>query len=358
MVTPVPLERLKKSKICFVSHNASLQRNNRLVKSLSQKYDVSLIRSLTRHSSNKLLQPNLSSALRLSQVGLMSLVTTTPMFLDILAAFFFPSELKNYVLDYATPLSLELAWLGHRSLSKFVEIQEKFLLRNARAVTVPNELFEKRAYDFGASNVTVIPNYPSIKFNPTLDGLTFRKQMGLSETSRVAIFTAAGRLEEIYGLRLLLESWKIVEERCNNALLIIAGPRNDSEISKSDILQRAKTLNIRNLCVTGYLHNSALPDWINIADVCLAPRTKGFPIEYYDDKDSTKISEYAALKKPIVATGYSFSNQYMLVGQSPEDFAEGILKAFAGTCKFSEPNFWENNEGLLFKTVDQLFEKK
>ncbi len=353
----VLVSMIDSSKICFVTHNTALQRNRRLVKSLSKKYTVNLVRRLINENSNKLLQLNMNSAFRLSQLGLMSFATSTPMFLDVLAGIFFPSKLKNYIIDYPTPLSVELAWLGHKSLSKFIDIQERLLLRNARAVLVPNELVAKRAKDYGATNITVIPNYPSANFQPTIESLAFRKQIGIPEKSKVAVFTAAGRLEEIYGLTLLLESWKIVEKNNPDTVLVIIGPRHDSEISGDDLVNRAKALGIKNLRVTGYLSALALPDWINMADVCLAPRTKGFPIDWYNDKDSTKISEYAALKKPIVATGYSHSDQYLLVDQTPDGFAEGITKVFENETNLPEPHFWEQNEPLLLDSTEQLFAK-
>lgn len=340
------------SEIHFVTHNLMIQRNRKLVSSLSKKYRVGYIKSLFKYNQNRLLKTDMVSIFRLCELGLKSLITDTPILLDVLAGVFFPSHLKNYVLDYATPYALELDWLGYHTLSKIVAKQEQCLVKNAVSVLVPNELLEKHARSMGATNVTIVPNYPNYYFRSTTAQKDFRKSVEIPDNSKVAVFTAAGRLEEIYGLTLLLQSWKIVEENHDDSILVIVGPKPDSDVPKSKIISRAKDMQIRNLRVTGWVSNEQLPNWVNIADVCLAPRTVGFPVEWYNDKDSTKLSEYAALAKPIVATGYSFSDQYLLVDQSPEAFADGIMKAFEGRIGTSKPHYWEDTEPLLLKSIE------
>jgi hypothetical protein len=98
-------------------------------------------------------------------------------------------------------------------------------------------------------------------------------------------------------------------------------------------------------------------NWINGADLCVAPRTPGFSAAFYNDKDSTKISEYAAFKKPIVATCYSPSEQYLLVSPNPVEFAEGILKGIEGKINPSKPHFWEENELKLLRLLNNFWSK-
>jgi len=89
--------------------------------------------------------------------------------------------------------------------------------------------------------------------------------------------------------------------------------------------------------------------------VCLAPRTPGFPKRFYDDKDSTKISEYAALEKPIVAAGYAPSSQYLLVDQTPRAFAEGIMKGLDGKITPPKPHHWEENEPWMLTWLEDFW---
>ena len=95
----------------------------------------------------------------------------------------------------------------------------------------------------------------------------------------------SGRLTEIYGINLLFEAWKIVVKEIKEGLLIIVGGNE---------YIRRKYMKYPNVLFIGKKPNTELPDWINISDVCVAPRTPGFPHTFYNDKDSNKISEYAA----------------------------------------------------------------
>ena len=89
------------------------------------------------------------------------------------------------------------------------------------------------------------------------------------------------------------------------------------------------------------MNRKNVANWINCADLCVAPSTSGFSDYFYNFKDSTKISEYAALKKPIVATCYAPSRQYLSVEASPITFAEGIMNGLDGKVGPSEAHFWD-----------------
>lgn len=343
------------SKVYFITHNPYQSRPAKIIKSLSKRYSVNLIKFFLESDIMKPLENNINSAFRLSYLGFKALFINGPILLDILAGLFFPYNFKRYVVDYRTPLSKELERLGHNTLGKFAYIKEKMLNEKAIVVITPNELIEKYCREMGARKTVIIPNYPTSSFKPTMSKELFRKYAGIPDNLKVALFTAGWRLEKIYGLKLLLNAWRIVEKSLENVLLVIVGPRSNAEMSPLDITNYAKDLGIKNIRVTGWIDNEMLPNWINIADVCLAPRTPGFPSEWYNDKDSTKISEYAALRKPIVAAGYSPSSQYLLVDRTPEAFAEGIMKAFEGKVKPAEPHYWEENEEKIFKAVECLW---
>ena len=154
-------------------------------------------------------------------------------------------------------------------------------------------------------------------------------------------------MREIYGLEMMLESWKIVEEAQADAWLIVVGP-----LPSDWTAQKISALGLRRVKLVGWQNISILPNWIDASDVCLAPRTPGFPRMYYNDQDSTKIPEYAALRKPIVAAGYAPSSQYLLVECNHRAFAEGILQAFEGLVQGPTPHFWEEVEPILYQAVE------
>lgn len=173
---------------------------------------------------------------------------------------------------------------------------------------------------------------------PKMKPTVWRNNQEIRPETMVAVFIGGGHMREIYGLDLLLESWRRVEAAQPDSLLLIIGPLpNDSD-------SQIRKLNLNHVKPLGVVPYAEVPEWIHIADCCSAPRTPGFPSMFYNDKDSTKISEYAALRKPIVATGYSPSNQYLLTEQNPAAFAEGILRCFDKLVSAATPHFWEDLE--------------
>ncbi len=256
---------------------------------------------------------------------------------------------KKLVVDFRTPFPLELAWLGHRSLASLARAFEK-VLQDLSFVIAANERMALLCKELGAIFVQVIPNYPPRSFKPTVESEGWKIEFGLVPEDRVVLFTGGVRLREIYGLDLLLNSWRLVENLEPSCVLVILG---DDSINY--ILRRRRSINIRRLLLPGRVSLSDVVNWINCADVCLAPRTPGFPQHFYNDKDSTKISEYAALEKPIVATGYAPSSQYLLVHQTPEAFAEGIVKGLNGRITRPKPHYWEENESLMLNLLEDFW---
>jgi glycosyltransferase involved in cell wall biosynthesis len=260
-----------------------------------------------------------------------------------------PRSKKDLVVDFRTPFPLELAWLGHRSLASLARAFER-TLKDLPLVLAANERMASLCKELGAVFVQVIPNYPTTSFKPTVEPEKWKIQHGLSSEDRVVLFTGGVRLREIYGLDLLLEAWRLVENLQPSAVLVIIG---DDSIPYAK--GRIRSLNIRRYLLEGRINFSGVANWINSADVCLAPRTPGFPRSLYDDEDSTKISEYAALEKPIVAAGYAPSSQYLLVAQNPEDFAEGIMQGFDGKISNPKPHYWEENEESMLRLLEDFW---
>ena len=259
------------------------------------------------------------------------------------------------ILDYTTPLSLETKWLGMNKLSFIFRISEEYLCRSADLILASNEMLAHRAKCFGGKHIIEISNYPPQTFKPSISPTEFKQEKRLPEDKKIGLVTLSDRLNEIYGIDLLFESWKIVERNHPTACLVIVGPSHSSEYNAFSLKHYAKRkFGIKNLLVTGWTSYEELPNWINIADVCIAPRTPGFPTRWYNHKDSTKISEYAAMKKPIVATGYSPSKQYLLTLQTSSAFSEGILRGLAGKVPDAIPHYWSENIPTLLNAVKEI----
>jgi glycosyltransferase involved in cell wall biosynthesis len=256
---------------------------------------------------------------------------------------------KDAVVDFRTPLSYELKWLRHDFLSSIARIAEN-ALRHVDLVTAVNERMARYCTELGVQKVQVIPNYPNKDFRCSIDADEWKIMNNLSPNNKVVLFSGGVRLREIYGLDLLLESWKIVESSNDYCSLVILG--NDS----TEYIENAShSLNLKRILLPGRVGKRDVANWINCSDVCVAPRTPGFSNAFYDDKDSNKISEYAALKKPVVATCYAPSEQYLLVSPNPVAFAEGIMKGLEGRVSPSKSHYWEENEPRLLQSLESYW---
>ena len=274
-----------------------------------------------------------------------------PALLDAVAAVIgFLRSRKDLVVDFRMPLAPQLVWLGHRSLASIIQRLEDHI-QDGNPVITPNERMASMCRERGAISVQVVPNYPTRNFKPTVSSRKWKVIHGLDPDGQLALFTGGVWVREIYGLDMLLESWKLVENSTEADLVILGDLRKDY------MHKMMRSLNIRRLHLTGRVGLHDVANWVNCADVCLAPRTPGFPKSFYDDKDSTKISEYAALEKPIIAAGYAPSSQYLLVDQNPKAFAEGIIKGLEGKITLPKPHYWEENEPMMLTWLEDFWFK-
>lgn len=342
--------RHSKREMCLVTPNPTLSRTQRLIRTIRR---FAMLRLVTvwppRYSSLKF---NIESVVKLSSLSVKGLRNADLVIMEITAMMPFPYLFKTMVLDYSTPLSAEVFYLQRDEwFRRVVERSEKSLVRHAQIVIVSNQMMAEHCKELGARKIVLIPNFPNKSFQPTAERDAWRRYHAIPLESRVALFTAGWRLKEIYGLDLLLESWRKIEKSIEDSYLVIVGPRPQGDMSIDELEMEIRRFQLKHVILAGWQDKASLANWIQSVDVCLAPRTPGFPSKWYNDQDSTKISEYAALNKPIVATGYSLSDQYLLASQNPEAFSEGILKAFEGKVRLAEPHFWEENEGEILRII-------
>lgn len=322
-------------------------RYDKILKSISKVAHVQLVTGTLFPTIH--LRMNAGTVLAYLALSGKSIRWKRPALLDVVAA---PCVLlgdkNSLVVDFRTPFPSELEWLGHRFLASLARTFEK-TLKSVNLAFAANEKMALMCKELGVKSVQVIPNYPTRNFRPTIKPEEWKTMQGLRATDRIVLFTGGERLREIYGLDLLLDCWKSVEA-ADPSYLVILG-----DDSLCYIREKSRLLKIKHVLLPGRVNIGDVANWINCADVCLAPRTPGFPQHFYDDKDSTKISEYAALRKPIVAAGYSSSNQYLLVDQTPEALAEGILKGLNEKIDLPTPHFWEENEPIMLSLLEHFW---
>ena len=272
-----------------------------------------------------------------------------PAVVDNFMSLLFPARrsARPYVLEHGHPQSVEIGYLGNRVMSHLGFAREVSAIRNAQGIICINTPMEARCKRLGARETIIIPNYPTRDFKPTCSRGDWMSQHGIPEESRLVIFSGNERLVEIYGIDLLLKSWRIVESKKHDTLLVLACPTHEW------LMRLIRQMGLEHVLLTGFLSHKELANWVGASDVCLATRTPTFPSAYYNDMDSTKICEYAALSKPIVANNYLPSSQYLLVDSDATSLAQGIISALDGSVSPAQPRFWEDIENDLVRFVSR-----
>jgi len=132
------------------------------------------------------------------------------------------------------------------------------------------------------------------KFNPKINCCALKKSLGLDDDDFVVLFV--GTLFDFSGLDLYLEEFpKVIEKIPNVKLLIVGGGALLERLKK-----RAKELSIcKNVVFTGFEPFRLMPQYINLADVCINPFRLTAATR---DIIPGKILQYLACGKPVLAT--------------------------------------------------------
>lgn len=153
-------------------------------------------------------------------------------------------------------------------LSKLIFLYELTILKSANFVfPVTKELFElteKR----NINNKFLSPNY--------VDLAKFKGQQSreIDKSNKKIKLLFVGRFEEEKGLRLLIKSFKILQEKYDNIELTMAGDGTLREWIEDFI----KKYNIKNVNLLGMVHHDKLPNIYNSADIFILPSyTEGSP---------------------------------------------------------------------------------
>ena len=339
----------RKEEILFLSHNIRHQRCHYLISTLRQEHQVVVPRRAAKTSSR--LSLSADSASNMLYLGLSAFGQHRPIHLDGIDVFIHPF-LRNgkFLHDYHVPLIDELRWLGFDAMAAIAYALLPDSIANSKVIIAPNaEMLADAAKYTKLPEYYIIPNYPPKSFHRDIKKEEARATLGIPASERMALFVGGARLESIYGIHLLIRTWKhIVRKR--DAKLYVVGPRNQLPFT-ADIYSE---LERKGIIFTGRKVHTRVPIWISAADVCLSQRTPGFPVRFYNIHDSLKLSEYALFEKPIVAAGYSDHPDYISCKTDRDSYSKAILRAFDGEAPRPTPHTWEENTPKIRKAYDSL----
>lgn len=162
------------------------------------------------------------------------------------------------------------------------------------------------------------------KFNPTIDTAVLRKKLDINRDDKVIVFI--GALFEFSGLDQYIGQFPKVIKAIPETKLIIVG--------KGYLLEKLKKLIkdlklTKHIIVTGYQPYEMMPQYINLADICINP----FRInDTTRDIMPGKILQYLACAKPVLSTplpgmkAIMPDERYGVIYSDIDDFAENTVK--------------------------------
>lgn len=244
------------------------------------------------------------------------------------AAFFCVPLSKKYQLihiyDMHSSLPQQLSNFkayNFRLFRSIFERLEHYVLENCDGViTICDDLARVVAEHCPAKPHSMIENIGDDRkvFTPSLENLV--EQLSLKD-KKVILYT--GTFEAYQGLDLLLESMaKIIVERPDAALVLVGG--TDAQVEH--YRQLSKDLGIDKVVFfVGTVHPSRIPNFLDIADVIVSPRSRG-------TNTPLKIYGYMRTQVPLVATDRHTHTQILnqdmaeLVSADSDGLSQGVIR--------------------------------
>ena len=203
----------------------------------------------------------------------------------------------------------------------------KFVLSNSQHIFVQSDVMKKEMIDRG---------YPEEKLTPVPMGVDIENVDGhavpasnnqILSGRKVLIYL--GILERARNLSTLLHMLKIVLLQHPDTILVLAGDTPDVT-HRNELLQEAKNMGLeQSVYWTGWLSIDEAWSYLKAADIALSPYPRGHLL---DSASPTKVAEYMAFGKPIVANDQpdqnfllSESKAGIAVEYTSEKFAEAVI---------------------------------
>jgi glycosyltransferase involved in cell wall biosynthesis len=225
--------------------------------------------------------------------------------------------------------------------------QEDVALRFANAVITVNEALGERLRGLGvpASKLTIVPNAPSLA---RFDAARHADRSFMADGSLRLVY--AGALSPIYELDVVLAAIaRLAERRPGLPVWLDLCGRDFAEVPLRD---RAAALGIADrVAFHGRIAIDAVPAAIAAADVGLAPTRRS---DFTDFSLSTKAFEYAAMRRPVVASRLpmverTFGDDVVTYTPGdPDDLADALLRLV------DEPDIREARVGRALERVRGL----
>jgi len=223
----------------------------------------------------------------------------------------FSLSLVNKLSKRLMVLDIHDPWSGHPfPVLGLVEMQlrtelMRYAIKSADSVVVAHTALIKPVREINPRvPINVIPNGVDVElFRPQPRNVSIAKKLGVTDQDIVIAFS--GHITDEKGLDVLVKSAATLVRSYRNIKFLIVGD--------GGFLKEIKTL-VSNLKLedkfifVGFLSGDQLPDYLSLADICVAPYMPGPWYEVSKVETPLKVVEYMALGKPVVMSRISEEN--------------------------------------------------
>lgn len=198
---------------------------------------------------------------------------------------------KPIVLEVNSPLALEQGRDGHILAVQLGCWVEQWVCNAATKVIVVTESLRRIMIGNGVRPGQLVVMHNGVdptRFCAPPNGSSLRHRLGIENK---VVIGFVGSFRNWHGLHLLLNAFHLGRFATRGAVLLLVGDGPE----RKDLQRRIGELELENhVIVTGALHHSVIPEYLNIIDVAVQPAANEYCCPL-------KILEYMALARPIVA---------------------------------------------------------
>lgn len=188
-----------------------------------------------------------------------------------------------------------------KKLSQWKKYEGQYLRLADNVVGVSPILIDKmiREHNVDRNKIIFVPNAPDLNFmNTELVPDDIKEKL----SNRFNLIYVGG-ISYLRGLQNVIPTLSAIKDTIDNIQLVIVGDGT----YKSELVELTRKYNLEDIvCFAGWESVQRLSAYISLAQIGLYPSLRYRGV---DDKVPTKVFQYWALKKPVLASDYEFPRQ-------------------------------------------------
>ena len=243
-----------------------------------------------------------------------------------------------FVFQYSFPKGVYKVQNPKKRYYLFINYITKYILHKADLIFPISKWMETELIEDGIPKSKMMPlplgANPEL-FSPNKNGMKIREEYDLSDAQ---VILYVGTMDKLRKSNIIIRSFSKVKKHKDNVKLLMVGEGDN----RTNLKELASTLGIENdVIFTGLVSYFHVPYFIATADVCFSPVP---PLSIYKVSSPTKMFEYMAMGKPVVANDeipeqkevIEESGGGILVKFEDESFADGIIELLNNPDKAKE----------------------